>query len=147
MLIKNIIQGVLVNGSVGHVIGFKTPRQARDEKQDIAGIDSDPSVPQNQYDREKLERAKEFEWPLVKFANGRELLVIPSDFTVENADGEMEAMRIQVCCGGGECRRGWWADDEGIDPAHSCVGAQCAQVARTDARARQGGLGQGLRER
>ena len=126
MLIKNIIQGVLVNGSVGHVIGYKTPRQARDEKQDIAGVDSDPSVPQNQYDREKLERAKEFEWPLVKFANGLELLVIPSDFTVENADGEMEAMRIQVSCEGmgNEGESGGLIED--IDPAYSRVGVERA---------------------
>lgn len=41
-----------------------------------------------------MERA----WPVVHFTNGRELLCIPVDFTVDNSLGFMEAQRDQVCC-------------------------------------------------
>jgi len=39
-----------------------------------------------------MERA----WPVVHFTNGRELLCIPVDFTVDNSLGFMEAQRDQV---------------------------------------------------
>lgn len=36
-------------------------------------------------------------WPVVRFIRGREMMCIPQDFTVNNADGGMEARRVQVC--------------------------------------------------
>lgn len=40
-------------------------------------------------------------WPVVKFTDGSVILVIQEDFTVNNADGGMEAKREQVSAG--EC--------------------------------------------
>ena len=36
------------------------------------------------------------EWPLVRFIGGIERLIVPADFTINNADGEMEARRVQL---------------------------------------------------
>ncbi|KAF8640863.1 hypothetical protein AX17_000511 [Amanita inopinata Kibby_2008] len=79
MLIKNLIQGELVNGSLGRVIDFK-----RLEISDVPAERRPIFVPNSQL------------WPVVKFTNGRELTCHPRDFTVENASGEMEACRCQV---------------------------------------------------
>lgn len=35
-------------------------------------------------------------WPVVRFIGGREAMCIPEEFTVDNADGTMEARRDQV---------------------------------------------------
>lgn len=85
-----MISGVLVNGSVGKVVKFSTPAIAIKEHTEIAkqqkgkgnhvtdlGIDG-PS------------------WPVVRFINGREMMCVPQEFTVNNADGTMEARRDQV---------------------------------------------------
>ena len=107
MLIKNLVQGVLVNGTVGHVIAFKTPIDARRDRLDIAGINmSTIDLPQGARDRESFDSVKERVWPLVRFENGRELLCIPQDFTVENGDGRMEARRVQVSEGLGALAAG-----------------------------------------
>ena len=107
MLIKNLVQGVLVNGTVGHVIALKTPIDARRDRLDIAGINmSTIDLPQGARDRESFDSVKERVWPLVRFENGRELLCIPQDFTVENGDGRMEARRVQVSQ---ELEAGSWA--------------------------------------
>ena len=44
----------------------------------------------------EVERFSDSWWPVVRFTNGRELLCVPADFTVDNAAGEMEARRRQV---------------------------------------------------
>ncbi|KAI5828561.1 hypothetical protein K523DRAFT_276526, partial [Schizophyllum commune Tattone D] len=97
MLIRNLVQGILVNGSVGHVIAFKTPIDARLDRLDIAGLSMLAlDLPQGSRDQERFESVKERVWPLVRFGNGRELLCVPQDFTVENGGGEVEARRVQV---------------------------------------------------
>lgn len=35
-------------------------------------------------------------WPIVRFIGGREMIIVPQDFTVNNPDGEVEAQRTQV---------------------------------------------------
>ena len=35
-------------------------------------------------------------YPVVRFTNGEERLIAPAEFSHTNADGEMEAMRVQV---------------------------------------------------
>ena len=40
--------------------------------------------------------ASNVKWPLVKFADGMELLCAPVDFTVEGLCGNIEALRMQV---------------------------------------------------
>lgn len=96
MLIKNLVQGELVNGSVGRVVGFSTSRDAlrkgmaiaQTESQNDAGRDK-PIVPEETYRSTHV-------WPVVQFEGGRTLLCIPSTFDVNNADGQMEARREQI---------------------------------------------------
>ncbi|KAH8120531.1 hypothetical protein DFH11DRAFT_71473 [Phellopilus nigrolimitatus] len=40
MLIKNLVQGSLVNGSLGKVVAFKTVAEARKDMTDIAKVDT-----------------------------------------------------------------------------------------------------------
>lgn len=96
MLIKNLVQGELVNGSVGRIVGFSTSRDAlkkgmaiaQTESQNDAGRDK-PIVPEETYRSTHV-------WPVVQFEGGRTLLCIPSTFDVNNADGQMEARREQI---------------------------------------------------
>lgn len=91
-----MVQGHLVNGSVGQVVRFCTSQEAMRNKMEIAteeglrGSERDPGQAAAKYD-DSL-------WPVVRFTNGRELLCVPTDFTVDNAYGEMEAKRRQVRC-------------------------------------------------
>lgn len=91
-----MVQGQLVNGSVGQVITFYTSQEAMQNKMEIAteeglrGSERDARQPVARYDGSL--------WPVVRFMNGRELLCVPTDFTVDNAYGEMEAKRRQVRC-------------------------------------------------
>ncbi|KAL4244571.1 ATP-dependent DNA helicase PIF1 [Abortiporus biennis] len=101
MLIKNIVQGSLVNGSVGIVIGFCTCREAVQEGTQIAQVDNhknkekqvetkkEPTIP------EEFMRANRV-WPKVRFQNGSTLLCIPSTFEVNNSDSSIAALRQQV---------------------------------------------------
>lgn len=91
-----MVQGELVNGSVGQVINFCTSEEAMRNKMEIAtedglrGSERDARQPAARYDGSL--------WPVVRFTNGRVLLCVPTDFTVDNACGEMEARRRQVRC-------------------------------------------------
>ncbi|KAG2070723.1 hypothetical protein BDR04DRAFT_967682, partial [Suillus decipiens] len=92
--LKNMVQGELVNGSVGQVIRFSTSEEAMRTATPIAteeGLKGGPSMkselPAN-YDNSQ--------WPVVRFTCGREVLCVPTDFTVDNADGGVEARRRQV---------------------------------------------------
>lgn len=88
MLIKNLIPGELVNGSVGQVVRFCTSAEAIKESTETVkpdGIGGAKSAPPS--DRV---------WPVVRFIRGREMMCIPQDFTVNNADGGMEARRVQL---------------------------------------------------
>jgi hypothetical protein len=96
---QNLVQGELVNGSVGRVIAFSTSKEALKNHTEIARTDnvrgesarsndwSNPCDPVIQSDRV---------WPVVRFTNGRTMLCVPAEFTVNNAQGEMEARRDQV---------------------------------------------------
>jgi len=113
MLIQNIEQGVLVNGSVGKVIEFLTHHEALDR--DIAIATPMPlqgegplQAPQTQHlDLESPpalslrpincnEFSRKERWPLVRFTTGRELLCAPVAFSVEGFMGNIEAHRLQV---------------------------------------------------
>ncbi|CCM00349.1 uncharacterized protein FIBRA_02379 [Fibroporia radiculosa] len=98
MLIKNLVQGQLVNGSVGRVVAFHTPRDAIKQGAEIARTEVvDPKLGQKRADKipEDILRSNNV-WPIVQFQNGSELLCIPSPFEVNNADGRVEARRDQV---------------------------------------------------
>ncbi|KAF7367214.1 ATP-dependent DNA helicase PIF1 [Mycena sanguinolenta] len=89
MLIKNLAQGRLVNGSLGQVIGFSTAHDAIQRHVPIA--DQENKQPQHNPPPEGAQL-----WPLVRYTNGEEVLMIPQEFTINNADGGMEARRTQV---------------------------------------------------
>ncbi|KAF8058242.1 DNA repair and recombination protein pif1 [Lyophyllum atratum] len=85
--LKNLVQGKLVNGSVGQVVRFSTPEDALKEHTDIA------STARGEGQRLPQDRCV---WPIVRFINGHETMIIPQEFTINNAYGGMEARRDQV---------------------------------------------------
>jgi hypothetical protein len=102
--IKNIEQGVLVNGSVGKVEEFLTTHEALARHIAIAmpispqstnAAKEPPPSPSlrriNGNDFKKIER-----WPMVRFTSGRELLCAAVSFSVEGFMGNIEAHRFQV---------------------------------------------------
>ncbi|EFI28655.1 DNA repair and recombination protein pif1 [Coprinopsis cinerea okayama7 len=125
MLVKNIQQGRLVNGSVGTVIKFMSVDEAAKEHVTIAEAERPSDNEKTKAGtRESPINVDDFEsgedeeddivivsesanaplpatrrlmlWPLVRFVGGIERMVIPADFTVNNAEGEVEAKRIQI---------------------------------------------------
>jgi ATP-dependent DNA helicase PIF1 len=108
MLIKNIVQGHLVNGVVGKVVEFLTNSEAlkrniaiatMDQKGSRVDADAEGQLPHRPADLVPLTgdmfRKDQF-WPLVRFTNGMELLCAPVDFSVEGLVGNVEALRLQV---------------------------------------------------
>ncbi|KAJ3575906.1 hypothetical protein NP233_g801 [Leucocoprinus birnbaumii] len=106
MLIKNLRQGVLVNGSIGQVVDFSTPREAIESGTKIAEVESDKlhnQNSQNQNGKPNINPVTEeifkhdWKWPVVKFTNGERLVITPVDFTINNGDGEtVMARRLQL---------------------------------------------------
>jgi hypothetical protein len=85
---QNLIPGELVNGSVGQIVRFRTSAEALKEHTEIAKLEGNTGpnpLP-----------AGDWAWPVVRFISGREMMCTPHDFTVNNADGGMEARREQV---------------------------------------------------
>ncbi|KAI6100733.1 hypothetical protein EV401DRAFT_857948 [Pisolithus croceorrhizus] len=96
MLLRNQPEGGLVNGSLGKVIEFITVREARDRFLNIADM-SKRETPVKQLTTDTMhEFCKDDAFPLVKFTNEQLLLCAPTDFTVENIKGGVEARRIQI---------------------------------------------------
>ncbi|RXW23867.1 hypothetical protein EST38_g2010 [Candolleomyces aberdarensis] len=124
MLIKNVVQGTLVNGSVGSVIAFATVYEAIQHHIRIAGIDPEDKKFQGSEEDTLIEVSKalklqytepgeepqaqqqqsgsqpkfsiEEKWPLVRFTDGLLLLCTPVEFTVVGIKGNLEARRQQV---------------------------------------------------
>jgi len=90
MLIKNLVQGHLVNGTTGKVIGFLTRFAAARRRLLLAGRDK----PED-YRLAAVKRCDTL-WPLVMFTNGSEYLCVPEVFSVTGARGNVEASRTQV---------------------------------------------------
>jgi ATP-dependent DNA helicase PIF1 len=96
-----MVQGVLVNGSIGQVVRFDTPTEAAASKTRIARVDNGNDIdgrrkPKNHDITEEILK-HDWKWPVVKFTNGMEFIVTPVDFTVTNGDGEtMMARRLQL---------------------------------------------------
>lgn len=90
-----MIQGELVNGSRGRVVGFTTTSRAQASKTEIAKED-----PEKNHDRKpdiNIERSAEGRiWPLVQFEGGQTLLCVPATFEAVNAENLVEAKRYQV---------------------------------------------------
>ena len=83
---QNMIQGSLVNGSLGKVEEFTTVEGALHLAARTWGQD------------ENRIRARfgGRQWPLVRFTNGLRMLCVPEKFEQQNALGELEASREQV---------------------------------------------------
>ena len=90
-----MVQGQLVNGSLGHVVGFNTVVRARASGTDIAKED-----PEKNHGRKPgistSSAIDGFVWPLVKFQTGQTLLCVPATFEAINAANRVEATRFQV---------------------------------------------------
>lgn len=89
MVLQNLVQGRLVNGSLGQIVGFSTAADALRQHIQIANLDSAAPPPPGL-------KSSGQSWPLVRFIAGDEVLMIPQEFTINNADGVMEARRDQV---------------------------------------------------
>ncbi|OJA07958.1 hypothetical protein AZE42_05930 [Rhizopogon vesiculosus] len=115
MLLRNLLQGKLVNGSLGKVIDFMTTHEATQCFIEIANLDTPaqrapngdflPTLPPGVDDEDKYkgllaldrqEFTKHERFPLVRFTNDVHLLCAPLSFTVEGLKGNVEAQRIQV---------------------------------------------------
>ncbi|TBU64714.1 hypothetical protein BD310DRAFT_943719 [Dichomitus squalens] len=100
--LKNVIQGLLVNGSLGRVVGFFKPREAVAMDEQGEGEGSNRSAEQEKAQQEQREQklkkilATNTVWPAVQFACGPLMLCVPLLFEVNNADGGIEAVREQV---------------------------------------------------
>ncbi|WAR54464.1 hypothetical protein PtB15_4B81 [Puccinia triticina] len=92
MLIKNLRDYKLVNGSVGVVTGFYADGGAEDaahgEKAGPNRLTNTRPFNNNQ-SKEKL-------WPKVRFTTGQTVLLRPSEFEYENSQGEVIGSRLQV---------------------------------------------------
>ncbi|KZT06267.1 uncharacterized protein LAESUDRAFT_653615, partial [Laetiporus sulphureus 93-53] len=98
MLIKNMVQGELVNGSVGRVIQFSTPREALEAGTQLAQPKSGhESAAERNTEKvpDEIMNGKNV-WPVVRFTNGMTLLCIPNAFDVNDASGRVQAVRNQV---------------------------------------------------
>lgn len=105
-----MLQGVLVNGSLGKVVEFIGVHEAqqrhiemadleRRKEGQVAPIVNSPDAKEGESGLIALDNhtfTKEQLWPLVKFTNGRCLLCSPVEFTVEGLSGNLEARRLQI---------------------------------------------------
>ena len=120
LLRQNVIQGLLVNGSLGRVVGFYKPREAAAMGAQIAlpelaqpaknsdadtqggGEDGVRAAEMEKAQREQRDQklkkimATNEVWPAVQFVSGPLMLCVPLLFEVNNADGGIEAVREQV---------------------------------------------------
>ncbi|CAL1696183.1 unnamed protein product [Somion occarium] len=110
MLIKNVVQGQFVNGSVGQIVDFITPFEAKQRGTRVALTEnhrSDRDVGRFRGQNRNSDGPPEIpipptlfqsarRWPLVQFQNGHTMLCIPDIFEVNNANGHIEAVRRQV---------------------------------------------------
>ena len=93
---QNLVQGELVNGSVGQVIGFSTSQEAQTNLTDIAEVDESKTIVHGSPTAQNPVIKNDRVWPVVRFTNGKTVLIVPAKFTVNNADGHLEASREQV---------------------------------------------------
>ncbi|KAI0828262.1 hypothetical protein BC628DRAFT_106512 [Trametes gibbosa] len=120
MLVKNIVQGVLVNGSVGRVVNFLKPIEAMRMGIQLALPDrrdcNSPDVPDigegavvevpltksekaaAQQREENIKRILQLNsiYPVVLFQSGATQLCVPLSFEANSAEGTVEAVRHQT---------------------------------------------------
>ncbi|KAL4244570.1 ATP-dependent DNA helicase PIF1 [Abortiporus biennis] len=105
MLIKNLVQGRLVNGSVGVIIGFCTCAEAVREGTQVAQFEIDPPFERDNKNKNNFNNkprvperflSSQVAYPKVRFAKGDTILCIPTFFEVNNANLTLAAKREQV---------------------------------------------------
>ena len=103
---QNLIQGELVNGSIGVVVRFQNAREALSQGAQL-GVPEGPTDPNKKADepstlgnaaipdnvREHIRAVNR--WPVVRFGQ-REVLCVPAQFEVNAASGGVQARRSQV---------------------------------------------------
>lgn len=94
--LQNLVQGSLVNGSIGRVTDFLTTSEAKSSGVPIASVNEQNLKPNAPHIPESMMRSNA-KWPLVKFQNGTIMLCVPVQFEVNDAEGNVEAARGQVC--------------------------------------------------
>jgi ATP-dependent DNA helicase PIF1 len=97
--LQNVVQGQLVNGSIGKVVDFLTTGEALQRQIQIATINNGEDLPKEPVCLTPITRhcfSKQQRWPLVRFINGMHLLCAPLAFNVEGYLGNVEAQRMQV---------------------------------------------------
>lgn len=92
-LLQNMLQGVLVNGSVGKVVDFKPYNEGMWNRSNILAAEDEHGTPK---EVPRDIRQSSVLWPVVKFTNGLKYLCIPTEFTKNNVNGDAEATRTQV---------------------------------------------------
>ena len=78
--VQNLVQGQLVNGSIGQVVAFQSIGEARGQHTEIAEVAKDTKRSRKDAEESAEEKATKYVnnvWPIVRFLNGRELLVAP----------------------------------------------------------------------
>jgi hypothetical protein len=110
---------------VGKIIKFSTPAEAIAEHTDTA-------KPQRGKGNNIQHDAIAPSWPVVRFINGREVMCFPQEFTVNNADGGMEARRDQVKFIYPRDQILWLTFELCTGAAHSGMVTECSQVAGAD---------------
>lgn len=92
----------MVNGTLGKVVDFLTGYEAVNGNTDIGLVDPTHEV---EADTRKIGDNKNVPshilessspWPVVEWASGRKMMMVPVQFTIENVHGEVEATRGQV---------------------------------------------------
>ncbi|POW11447.1 hypothetical protein PSHT_08375 [Puccinia striiformis] len=100
MLIKNIRDQKLVNGSVGIVIGFETDRNSNplndDDQHDLQTSKKSKTGINDYFEPINTDSNQVKLWPKVKFTSGQTILLIPHEFEHENSQGEVIGVRQQV---------------------------------------------------
>lgn len=104
-----MLQGVLVNGSLGKVVEFTSVHEAQQRHIAVAEMtrkEGEATLTVNSPDANENKAGliafdhhvfkKDQRWPLVQFTNGKHLLCSPVEFTVEGLTGNIEARRLQI---------------------------------------------------
>lgn len=77
------------------MVGFNTSHEARQNHTEIAQAD-ETTNPRDAQNTPDCAVEKDRVWPVVRFTNGTTMLIVPTVFTVNNAEGAIEASREQV---------------------------------------------------
>lgn len=99
MFPQNLVQGKLVNGTIGRVIDFMTIQQANEARLEVARLEranTGPSYGPQQTPTPSNSELDGHQWPVVEFENGHTALCPPTLFSVTNVFGREEASRDQV---------------------------------------------------